>query len=80
MIRASARSAAAARSAFSIALLAAAFGSCPSFAEDILWTGEAQNDDSWRTAENWNGGRVPGDGDRARLIPLFKNLKKERVL
>ncbi len=57
----------AARLALSIAVLAAAFWSGPSLAADVYWTGAAQDDDSWSTPGNWNGGRVPGDGDRARF-------------
>ena len=67
MIRSPARSTAAARLALSIAVLAAAFWSRPSFAAEVLWTGAAQDDDSWSTLGNWSGDRVPGDGDRARF-------------
>jgi len=48
-----------------ITLIAVLAGSIQ--AADIYWTGAAVSDDSWNTPENWNGGSVPGDNDRARF-------------
>ncbi len=45
-----------------LALLAAGI-----HAADVYWTGAAENDDSWNTPGNWNGGNVPGESDRARF-------------